>query len=213
MKVYGELTVTGDAKVLDQFICTLSQNLRNGWSRNRGREQEVSAAALGPMHCFACSETASRPASELWMATHSKGHLYVSNIIARQLSSLPYDQYNAILRDFFNNCVLPAAEAAGATARLSRFEARLEDYMSSQTADRLRSFSARANRSILHPLDRERWNEFLAAAYREGVQISADLLQRWLIEEEKWPEDQAISLAVEYEHARDLLRVYEARPA
>jgi hypothetical protein len=39
------------------------------------------------------------------------------------------------------------------------------------------------------------------------------MLQRWLIEDEKWPEDEAINLAVEYEYARDLLKVYESRPA
>jgi hypothetical protein len=37
------------------------------------------------------------------------------------------------------------------------------------------------------------------------------MLKRWLIEEENWPEDKAIDLVIEYEHARDLLEVYESR--
>jgi hypothetical protein len=37
------------------------------------------------------------------------------------------------------------------------------------------------------------------------------MLQRWLVEEESWPEDEASNLAIEYEQARGLLEVYESR--
>ena len=74
-------------------------------------------------------------------------------------------------------------------------------------------FSALANMSILHPADRKRWNEFLTSAYREKATLDSSMLQRWLIEEEKWPEDEAINLEIEYEHARDLLEVYESQQA
>ncbi|HYP05946.1 MAG TPA: hypothetical protein VER03_06895 [Bryobacteraceae bacterium] len=213
MKVYGDLIVRGDARSLDVFIDALQRHLTNGWSRDRDREQQVGRAALGAMYCFACAPLVSRPASELWLATHTDGHLYVSNILAENLPSLTYDQYNAILGDFHDTCVRPAAEASGVKTELTSFDPQLEDFMSTGIANLLRSFSAHANRSILHPLDRKRWNEFLVAAHREGCRLSADMLQRWLIEEQKWPEDEAINLAIEYDHARDLLEIYEARPA
>ena len=213
MKVYGDLIVKGDENSFESFIVALQQHLTNGWSRYREREQEVARVALGPMYCFACTSLGSRPASELWIATHSDGHLYVSNILAEELPSLTYDQYNAILSDFYHNCARPAAESCRARIELTEFDPQLEDFMSGGTAGLLRSFSALANRSILHPLDRRRWNEFLVSAYKEGSRLSAESLQRWLVEEEKWPEDEAINLATEYEHARDLLDIYETRPA
>jgi hypothetical protein len=147
------------------------------------------------------------------MATRSDGTLYVSNILARDFSSLTYDQYNQILSDFYTSCARPAADAVGVAIELGNSDPTLEDFVSANTAKLLRSFSARANRSIWHPNDRERWNEFLTAAYRERTTLDASMLQRWLIEEEKWPEDRAIGLAIEYENAKDLLKVYESQQA
>ena len=37
------------------------------------------------------------------------------------------------------------------------------------------------------------------------------MLARWLIEEEKWPEDKATDLIIEYENAQELLEVYESQ--
>jgi hypothetical protein len=113
------------------------------------------------MYCFACTADGTRPASELWIATHSDGSLYVSNILAQKFSSLTYDQYNAILSDFHETCARPAAKAVGVDIELGNPDPQLEDFVSASTAKLLRAFSAAANRSIQHPLDRQRWNEFL----------------------------------------------------
>jgi hypothetical protein len=213
MKVYGDLTVQGDPASLENFVVVLERFLTNGWSRYREPEARVRRAALGPMYCFRCTARDSRPASELWMATDSDGNLYVSNIRAQDFPSLTYDQYNAVLADFYTHCAKPAADAAGVNIDLGNPDPQLEDFMSSETAKLLRSFSREANRSVFHPLDRRRWNEFLASAYREGAKLPPELLQRWLVEEEKWPEDEAINLAMEFEHARDLLETFEAQQA
>lgn len=170
-------------------------------------------AVLGSMYCFSCTAAGGRPASELWIATHSDGTLYVSNILAQEYSSLTYDQYNAILRRFYARFVRPAAQAVGVELEFENPDPQIEDFLSGSTASLLRTFSGAANRSVQHPLNRKRWNEFLTAAYREAAPLTASMLKRWLIEEEKWPEDEAIDLAIEYEHARDLLEVYESRPA
>jgi hypothetical protein len=213
MKVFGDLVVRGSRQALEEFIAALEHALTSGWTRNYNREAEVSKAALGRMYCFACTPDGARPASELWIATHSDGSLYVSNILAREFSSLTYDQYNLILTDFCENCARPASRAVEVAIELGNPDPTLEDFLSTSAARLLRSFSAMANRSILHPVDRKRWNDFLAAAYREGASLHPSMLQRWLIEEEKWPEDEAITLAVEYEHARELLGVYESQHA
>jgi hypothetical protein len=213
MKIYGDLVIRGSQQALKEFIAALEPRLTGGWTRHYKREAEVSKAALGRMYCFACTADGARPASELWVATRSDGSLYVSNILAQEFSSLTYDQYNLILSDFYERCAQPAAKAVGIAVELGNPDPTLEDFLSANTAGLLRNFSALANRSILHPLDRKRWNEFLAAAYREGAKLEPSMLQRWLIEEEKWPEDEAISLSIEYAHARDLLQIYESQPA
>ena len=63
----------------------------------------------------------------------------------------------------------------------------------------------------MHPLDRKRWNEFLTAAHREHAPLDSSLLERWLIEEEKWPADRAEELIRQYENGQQLLEVYESQ--
>jgi hypothetical protein len=213
MKVYQDLVFSGDRTALDRFIADVEQRLDDGWSRFYERESEARRSALRAMYCFSCTKTASRPASELWITTRSDGALYVSNILATNYASLTYDQYNAILREFHERFALQAANKAGVKAELGNPDPQIEDFLSGTTARLLRTFSCAANKAVLHPLDRKPWNHFLTAAYREGASLDSSLLQRWLIEEEKWPEDKAIDLIIEYEHARDLLETYESQQA
>ncbi|MCC6589991.1 MAG: hypothetical protein IT168_25085 [Bryobacterales bacterium] len=211
MKVYGDLIVRGDPQMLAAFVSALDQHLTNGWSRHRERESEVQRAALGPMYCFRCTALYERPACELWLATNPDRHLYVSNILAQEFSSLTYDQYNQVLSDYYVHCVRPAAEISSVQVELGKTSPEIEDFVTPQTARLLRS--SLSNRSVVHPLDRRRWNAFITAAHRERAKLTGGMLQRWLIEEERWPEDEAINLATEYEHSRDLLETYESLPA
>jgi hypothetical protein len=213
MKVYQDLILRGNRQALDSFIAELDRHLTDGWTRKHAREAEVSKEAFGKMYCFACTAKVDRPACELWVATHSDGGLYVSNILADELSSLTYDQYNDILANFNEACIGPAAKASGVAVELGKPDPQLDDFLSDGTAAMLRSFSRLANRSILHPLDEKRWKEFLVSAHREEATLDGPMLRRWLTEEERWPEDQAIRLANEYEQARALLELYESQPA
>jgi hypothetical protein len=213
MKVYRDLVFRGSRPALDRFMADIEQRLTDGWARYHARENEVRRAALGPMYCFSCTTAGQRPASELWVATQADGALYVSNVLASERSSLTYDQYNAIVQEFHDRFALPAAQAAGVEVEIGKADPQIEDFLSEHTARLLRSFSALANRSMLHPLDRERWNQFLTGAHREGAPLSASMLKRWLIEDEGWAEDEAVNLAIEYEHARNLLEVFESRLA
>jgi hypothetical protein len=210
MKVYQDLTIRGRQQDLDQFVDTLEGRLTGGWFRRHDREAEVSSRALGKLYCYACTADRSRPESELWVATKTDGSMYVSNIWAREFSSLTYDQYNSILSNFYETCIRPAAKLANVTIDLGNPDPRIEDFLSANAVELLRSFSSLANRSMLHPYDRRRWNEFLVAAHREGTELDASMLKRWLTEEEKWPDDQANSLASEYADAEELLEVYES---
>lgn len=213
MKVYRDLIIRGSREVLSEFVARVTEHLSGGWSRQYDREAEVNKAAFGRMYCFACTAKGTRPASELWLATNSDGSLYVSNILADEHSSLTYETYNGILADFYRICVEPDAITSGVDIELSKPDPQLEDFVSERTAGLLRAFSKLANRSILHPLDQKRWNEFLVSAHREEAALDGATLKRWLIEEESWPEDQALNLAAQYEQARNLLETYESRPA
>ena len=92
-------------------------------------------------------------------------------------------------------------------------EADLDNWLSPAAADRLRIFSASANKGTgaSHPSDRERWNEFVLIAQREHSSLSSFTLRRWLIEVESWPPEIAELLAIEYGYGRGLLAFSEGR--
>jgi hypothetical protein len=85
--------------------------------------------------------------------------------------------------------------------------------VSKETAQLLHHFSVLANKSTgaTHPSDERRWFEFIGAAHREDASLDDRTLERWLREEEDWPEDVASELAAEYEKARSLLKFYDPK--
>jgi hypothetical protein len=211
MRVYRELFIRGNRRALQAFIDELDSIASEGWSRDVEQEAQVRKRALGPMYCYACTPRSGRPASRLWIATKRDESLYVSNILATDFQSLTADQYNAILLDFVHACASAAcARIDDVSLNLSEADLHIEDFLTPQTSELLRSFSRLANKAVLHPYDRKRWNEFAAAAYREHSALDVTILKRWLIEEEGWPEDKADSLAMEYENSRELLEVFQS---
>jgi hypothetical protein len=213
MKVYQDLVFRGDPERLVDLISEIERRLSGGWERRFDLEKQVGRRALGPMYCFSCAATSTRPDAQLWIVTPSGGALRVSNVLSDSVPSLTYDQYNSILMEFYGEFADPAARRLGIAVELGRPEMYLETWLSTRAVELLRNFSALANKSILHPYDRRRWNEFLALAHRERTTLDPTVLKRWLIEEEKWSEYLAFELTTEYERARDLLEVFESQKA
>jgi hypothetical protein len=213
MKVYQDLVFRGGRDQLDHLISSIEERLSDGWVRSRKREKEVGLISFGLKYCFSCIAKGPRASSDLWLSAESETTLYVSSIVPRDYSSLTYDQYNEILREFHDRFARPAADSVGVRVDLGNSEFHIDDVLSPSAAQALRSFSGLANRSVVHPLDRERWVRFLTIAYREHAPLSSGMLERWLVEEEKWPEDKVSDLIVEYERSRDLLKAYEAQQA
>src|SRR5262245_16412719 len=86
-------------------------------------------------------------------------------------------------------------------------KADLERWLTPEAAEKLRVFCAVANKrsGSSHPVDRERWYNFIVAAHEGGTEFSASTLARWLVEEGCWDDETAEKLAIEYEFARGLL--------
>jgi hypothetical protein len=217
VKVYQELRVgplTSEQE--ERFIAWIGEHLATGWSRDLPREDELSRESRKKFYCFACEETADRAAARLFL-THpdrrATSWLYVSNIVPRDIGQLSFDQYNHILNEFDIRFAKPAAAAIGIRVELSSPEQSIEDWLSPDSAKRLRAFSHAANKSTgsSHPMDRERWCDFLIALHHSGETPDTGLLERWLVEEEHWPDDMAFDLVCEYEFARDLLSRFDPR--
>jgi hypothetical protein len=211
MKVFRELELRGAQAKLSQLVETIEGLLADGWMRDFDQESKVSPAATSEMYCFSCTKNLGREAASLWLAYRDQNTLYVSNIIPTETKRLDFDQYNSVLREFYDKFAQVAAEQIGMDHQLTPATKQIEDWVSEETATKLKVFSASANKSTgsSHPLDEQRWFGFLIAAHSEATTLDAGKLRRWLIEDEGWPEDVAYDLSVEYEFARSLLAFYD----
>jgi hypothetical protein len=141
----------------------------------------------------------------------TEGGYYVPNVVPINFGQLSYKQYNRILNDFLEKIVVPAAPQFGFRFEITSDHQSLEDWISLETAKKLRTFSSAANKSTgaSHPMDQKRWFDFLVSAHRTLADLDTERLARWLHEVENWDEDSAHKLAGNYENSRQLLKHYD----
>jgi len=173
---------------------------------------ELKHSAEMHYYCFSCTEESHRASAWVYLAKWTE-EVRVSNILPRKTGQLSINQYNAILEEFAERFLRPAAAKTGVSVELSDAEADLENWMTRATADKLRRFSRAANKypGAIHPADRDAWKEFLIAAHQEDSKLEPTMLSRWFTEVEDWPEESADKLVEEYQHARELLAFFNTR--
>jgi hypothetical protein len=208
MRVFRDLSIRGEPDRLAATVADVEQSLSGGWFRDRETETRLAAAPhTAGSSCFGCFDDGNRPGATLILTSKGPDTLYVSNIIPHSRHRLDANQYNRVLAEFYDRFVRQAAARTGVVADLTDTEADLEHWMSQETADLLRRFSACANKGTgaSHPNDRERWNAFVVSTHRTGSKMDASELRRWLIEVEGWAPEVAEQLATEYAYGRELL--------
>jgi hypothetical protein len=213
MEVFRDLYVGADTDQMATVVEQIERSLPPGWARDRemegGIESDPFAAPL--TYCFTRNEEGRLPGATLFLAQKDPETFYVPNIIPVVRGQLSRQEYNSLLEEFYEHALRPSAEQSGLTTRLTRTDVGLDHWMSPATAEKLRTFSARANKGTgsSHPMDRERWNDFVLSAHQDGSRMDASILMRWLIEVEDWSPEVADQLAIEYAHGRELLAFAE----
>jgi hypothetical protein len=210
MKVFRDLEISGSSTRFDEFLTRLEGLLANGWRRDRKveRSDEVSGIRC---YAYSCEKNETRNPATLYLCAR-KTEFYVSNIVPREVQRLSMDEYNAILVEFHDNFISPVAAEIGFIAKLTSDDQSIEDWISAESAGKLRSFSSLANKSTgsSHPNDEERWFDFIVSIVLNREKLDTSLLRRWLIEEGRWPEDIAINLALEFGQGVRLLQYYRS---
>lgn len=213
MDVYKDLEVILNGREPDEYAAAIEKSLSGGWSRDKATEENSIGMLEKPFYYFVCERAENREPALVSLVERDPGILYVSNVVPRETGHLDHAEYNSILDDFFLRLAKPAAEEIGALVSVSSGQEGLDDWVCRDTADKLRAFSAAANKSTgsSHPSDRNRWFAFLASVIRNKDELDASFLERWLIEEEGWPEETAFDLAIEFEFGIGLLNHYLGR--
>ena len=218
MKVFRDLKIEGSPdkleKVLENIIEAIANNLDDGWRRDEEAEAKINSVPKfdSKLYCFSCLESEKRRESNLWFShVFEENSLSVSNIIPKKIKELSYDEYNYILEEFSDRFVIPATQNLEVRVTLTEAEIDLKKLIEPKTVELLHEFSEadnRLGRSYL-PLNKKDWYLFIVETHKNRAQLNTGILERWLEEEEGWPEDIASNLVEEYQLARTILDYYE----
>lgn len=214
MERFKDLEITGPENVLLAAVQRLSENLPAGWHRDteaEARLEEIDPRGSDAGFSFARDAAGGIVAAGVFLARDGM-RLHVPNIVPRKSGQLTMSEYNRILDEFAALLRSHLPDDGTVTFAVSGDQASVTDWVSQDTADALRRFSTLANKSTgsSHPNDFERWAVFLIRAHREGADLHSDDLARWMVKEHGWSSDRADKLAIEYEFARGLLKIYDS---
>lgn len=203
MKTYKDLII--DLKGADKLEFANQAKAEDNplWERQYDKEENADIWAISFLY-------KGMPQAGLWIMEKSKGTLYISNIIPKEKSELSYDEYNTITDKFNEDVIKPIIDRLDIAITITKGYYELNDYLNEWNQKLFLSFSNLANKSTKssHPLDRNRWYQFIISSFRAHQILPTDILEGFLIEN-GWIEDNVVDLLIEYEFAIGLLSEYE----
>jgi len=207
MKVFRDLFIRSNSDTMQRVVELIEQKLTDGWQRDRAAEKRSGQMGETQFFYFTCNEKPGRSSALVALVKKADWSLYVSNVVPRLAGQLTHNEYNSILEEFANRFAVPAAQHLEIGVELTPAQESIEDWISADSVQKLKQFSAIANKSTgsSHPCDQQRWFAFLVSVHAEHRKLHSDYLVRWLVECDGWPEDIARELASEYDFAMELL--------
>jgi hypothetical protein len=210
LEVFRDFEIHGEQSKLTTFLSQFVKALPHRWKRDITREKEIRQLFNdGRQFVFRIAANDQRPGATLFVLRRGST-LRVANVVPTEVGQLSKRQYNSYIEEF-SRIASPIAQRLGLQAKITSDQRDIRDLLTTEAFEALQAFSVAANKSTgsSHPSDRRRWLAFLVHEHIGGRRLDTDTLQRWLIEEEKWPETEAYDLASEFEFARALLSTYD----
>lgn len=210
MKVYQDLTISGKSEDMQRFLDSLQEGA-NGWTLNR----EVSSPVTANVRDFAFTVPKKQglKSATLYLRVNLENTTgLVTNIIPPR-GELSPEEYNRILQAFCVDVVQEKATRHNVHVTLSPDNVLLEATLSPENMELLEQFAVKANKATgsSYPSDYARWVAFIGASVRDQQILSAELLQRWLVEQ-GFPGDVASDLYREYQLGVDLTKHWQSLP-
>lgn len=227
MKTFCELYFKASPERLERFIDEVQDFVVGDWS--------VEIVDKPTMHWIEFSYKGNRVDHAVVFISIgdcvSEGQLQVNNIVPLDKSQLSIDEYNSVLRLFYNEIIKPYKEChLDINIDISRLTDDIFDpktVISEEALKKLEAFCVAANKSTgaNHPCDQERWFSFICQTVDDERIFDSDTLAKFLQDESywgkraddfhgamgafAWDEEHAWQLAFEYESACELLQYYK----
>jgi len=209
METFNKLIIQGKKDDLIELISILIKKLPKNWNykdENVKSYSDNTSKSITEVMCVESPETDSKNGL-VWLRFW-EGDLKVINIVPTKPGSLEYNEYNAILDLFYNECVRPNLNDKY-SVKYETEGLNVQQIAGDATYRKMNSWEGGCNPSTgnTHPADFKRWAEFVIIAHRENSKLTASVFSRWLIEEKGWNDEFDLThrLVLEYEYSRDLL--------
>lgn len=207
LDIRQDLQLRGPADKLEALRTSLAERAVRPWRYNALETDQF--LVLGEDELALAFERSATPGFEAagLLLTATKDGMEVASIVPLLTEELSVVEHNRILCDFAACIAQPVAQALGYRVELSSSTLQFEDLLPQEVMAALQRFSDLADKAngAAHPLDKDRWFDFVILSYCTGVQLEGSILERWLYECESWPRDIARNLAAEYERSCALL--------
>lgn len=214
MKVFQKLEIRGEKQHLVHFLKSVKYGEYENFTYVGEKSDEYAMMIASSKDCTATflSNEIEGAIAYVWLVI-SNELLYVSNITPNKSGQLTYNQYNAILKKFFNEAI-EVQDTEELSVTLSKGSATIEDFAGIETTNKLKNWINSANLSTLNtnPHDFKRWCDFVFTAYLKKSNLTANQFEQYLIEEVRiYDEDLVSKVVLEYEYSLDLLSEYDKR--
>jgi hypothetical protein len=183
------------------------------WEFDKECLEDGSSSSGSETYRFASSgEEDSKPAW-LIVARRSNDTFYVASLGPgpEESGMFTKDEYNAVLRSFIVNVFERVPNHEEFASVLTSDKMDLSILLGEQAMKLLRAFSSSANRNALHPNDLERFYDFVGYIHREQIDLDEATFKRWLVEEDRWADEQASERRHEFTLCQELLRRYDPK--
>ncbi|MHA3104536.1 hypothetical protein [Acinetobacter sp. ANC 3791] len=208
MKTFRNLYINLNGVKLENFIHNLESISNTPWIRRKDKEKVLSEESH--ILCFESQESETLPPTILFLCPQRNNQTWwVSNIIPTEIGQLTHDEYNLALMSFYEQLIKPAVNNTTITIEITSDIVTIESVSGNEVANALRRFSSAANKSTgsSHPLDQQRWFDFLIVANQAETKPDVTLVIETLKELE-WSEERAYELGLQFEFAESLLTYF-----
>ncbi|HTA63121.1 MAG TPA: hypothetical protein VK835_11725 [Bacteroidia bacterium] len=137
--------------------------------------------------------------------------LKIVNIIPSESGSLTHDEYNKILNTFNEDCIIPIKKDASLDTEITSDSLNINQIAGEKTFEALNKWEALCNHSTgnINAYDADRWYSFICISHQERSGLTPELLERWLVEEKNWKDDDLTTkMMLDYEYGLALLDCY-----
>lgn len=201
MKKYQHLIVTAqNQQQLEEMLERMKKTSSKVFSFSKQETVYYSKTLFKEQSQVACFKTkeADLFESRVWVIIGKEG-LTVTNINSEVNGYLGIMHYNHILTVFFDEVVRRAIDSNTMKCFISGKEQRMEDCLHPDTYRLLNLWQTTCNKSapISHPLDLEKWLDFVVSYVKEEQlqYLTTDDFSLWLSEDCQWPSGYNESIA------------------